>query len=191
MNKYALGTIVGTALLGFAKNSGSNSRRISLEYIVSWISERSFKLDSLIDELYIDEVVEKVKNENPNLNINLEYRLNNKYGPNPTVIYTLSIVENIRPNSSKFINHKNMLEQASAPMLYEQNEDLWLSLWDSADSPITEDLFAVENEILNNLNVSIGTTYGVGGNIKKVIVYSDTGESYKAPESNQIKLRKR
>jgi len=191
MNKYALGTIVGTALLGFAKNSGSNSRRISLEYIVSWISERSFKLDSLIDELYIDEVVEKVKNENPNLNINLEYRLNNKYGPNPTVIYTLSIVENIRANSSKFINHKNTLEQASVPMLYEQNEDLWMSLWEWADSPITEDLFAVENEILNNLNVSIGTTYGVGGNIKKVIVYSDTGESYKAPESNQIKLRKR
>jgi len=191
MNKYALGTIVGTALLGFAKNSGSNSRRISLEYIVSWISERSFKLDSLIDELYIDEVVEKVKNENPNLNINLEYRLNNKYGPNPTVIYTLSIVENIRANSSKFINHKNTLEQASVPMLYEQNEDLWMSLWEWADSPITEDLFAVENEILNNLNVSIGTTYGVGGNIKKVIVYSGTGESYKRPESNQIKLRKR
>lgn len=191
MNKYALGTIVGTALLGFAKNSGSNSRRISLEYIVSWISERSFKLDSLIDELYIDEVVEKVRNENPNLNINLKYRLNNKYGPNPTVIYTLSIVENIRANSSKFINHKNTLEQASVPMLYEQNEDLWMSLWEWADSPITEDLFAVENEILNNLNVSIGTTYGVGGNIEKVIVYSDTGESYKAPESNQIKLRRR
>jgi len=189
MNKYALGTIAGTALLGFAKNSGSNSRRISVEYIVSWISERSFRLDSHIDESRIDEVVEKVKKENPNLNISLAYEFS--YDPNPIVIYTLSIVEKIRANSSKFINYRNTLKQASVPMLYEQNEDLWLSLWEWADSPITEDLFAVENEILNNLNVYIGTTYGVGGNVEEVIVYSDTGESYKAPEPSQIKLRKR
>ena len=174
MNKYALGTIVGTALLGLAKkNSGSKMRLIGRKenYIEKRVGLSFHRYDESYDQIVpeVEDMVNQWLINHPNLKVHSISSSNQVYGDDVATDEWLIIVLKEREYEE-----------------FDEDDDPWLYYdWE----PIRElaRLLAM-NIDHDSYDIEENGRYDVEENI---VYNADTGELYKKPESTLPKLRLR
>ena len=194
MNKYTLGTILGTALLGLAKSKiGSNFR----------LTKKRVKAITLKDRRYYayhDEAIVDTDTEE------LIYEEINQYLSDENIVHS----QDEECEAYPFVSY--YLDESDGELFYEEEDedDFWIyTLAVSVYYTYLENDKEAEREAQSQLSrissdindiverhldwVNKGTFYGDNVSQRKVdiIVNADTGEEYKQPETIAPRLRKR
>lgn len=177
MNKYALGTIVGAALLGLAKkNSGSKMRLIGRKenYIEKRVGLSFHRYDESYDQIVpeVEDMVNQWLINHPNLKVHSISSSNQVYGDDVATYEWLYIVLKQR-------EYEEFDED-------DEDDDPWL-YYDWKPVRQLAQLLAM-NIDHERYDVEEDGRYDVEENI---VYNADTGKIYKKPESTLPKLRKR
>jgi len=174
MNKYALGTIVGTALVGLTKKHSGSQIKLKLE-VEEYTEKRVSIYFKRYDESYIEivpEVEETVREyllDKPHLKIHSINAFTHDHGDDVATTEWLDII----------------LSQREYEEFDEENDDPWLYYdW----HPIT----TLSDMLADNIDHETNNTTEDGRYFvtKKIVYNSDTGEVYNPPQKTS-RLRKR
>jgi len=191
--KYALGTIVGTALLGLAKSKIGSNIRLTRK-IMNIITLKDRRYYTYYDEAIADTDTEELIYEEINQYLsdeNIVHSQDEEYEVYPFVRYYLHESEGELFEEEGEDDFWTYTFTVSVYYTYLENDREAKREAQSQLSRISSDI----NDIVKRhlYWVDKGTYYGDNVSQRKVdtIVNADTGEEYKAPESTIPKLRKR
>jgi hypothetical protein len=194
MNKYTLGTVLGTALLGLLKRKLGSSIRLSKKMVSILSSENRFFMS--YDGIPFTETI-TIKSSVPEIiSINLEFRFegNEQTAHNLVIIFDKVYTNNEIYQIIKDNAYAIMMKAWEAFTIISDNsgEESWGYLYTgNAVEYDIEETYVLVKDLLDPLidNLLFFSSSQITN--QEVIINSDTGEIYKKPESNLPKLRKR